>query len=354
MGNRDFQDTVIRVRERDCFRCGRPCVVFVCAIKIGTADCLTLLNGGAGWHRLSKTAEKREKREYRYDGARARYMNRKLNPTELQYTGSVVDLGTTWSDYDGDEAYGDFTVTNGVATNIASYQPGLWRSLSGVTDYLHSDMLGTLRRTTNTSGAASGSDVFTAFGERLPGSETDRFGYVGAWGYQAATSATPGDPYVTGFPFLHVGARYYDPSSGRFLQRDPIGIRGGLNVYAYANSKPTAGVDPDGLFWDTIWDIGSIGYDLIWGTWEDVGWDVAALALPFVPAGSHKLLKGLKKLSDADIAKLKKAGVNVHKLKGKGKGTDLFKDKDGNIYQGPKDGSGMTCGEATGDNLNDP
>jgi len=49
-----------------------------------------------------------------------------------------------------------------------------------------------------------------------------------------------------GFDFLHVGARYYDPSSGRFLQRDPIGIMGGTNVYAYVYNMPTRGVDPTG------------------------------------------------------------------------------------------------------------
>jgi uncharacterized protein RhaS with RHS repeats len=48
-------------------------------------------------------------------------------------------------------------------------------------------------------------------------------------------------------PFLHVGHRYYDPSSGRFLQRDPIGIRGGSNVYEYVDSRPTRNRDPSGL-----------------------------------------------------------------------------------------------------------
>jgi len=113
-------------------------------------------------------------------------------------------------------------------------------------NHLHNDHLGTLRQTTGASRVAGASRVFTAFGERLPGSVTDRFGYVGAWGYEAATSNTPGDPYVTGFPFLHVGARYYDPSSGRFLQRDPIGINGGINVFEYVESSPTTLIDPSG------------------------------------------------------------------------------------------------------------
>jgi uncharacterized protein RhaS with RHS repeats len=43
-----------------------------------------------------------------------------------------------------------------------------------------------------------------------------------------------------------VGWRYYDPASGRFLQRDPIGIRGGLNVYEYVDSNPLTSIDPSG------------------------------------------------------------------------------------------------------------
>ena len=184
-------------------------------------------------------------REFRYDGARARYMNRELDPAGLLLNPPVYTaLGTTWSDYDGDGIYGDFTVSTAnppVVSNTDAYQAGLWNRIAGTSNYLHNDHLGTLRLTTGTTGAASGSDVFTAFGERQAGS-SDRFGYVGAYGYQ---STLDGSAEVS--PFLHVGARYYDPSSGRFLQRDPIGIRGGRNVYGYVGSRPTRRVDPRGL-----------------------------------------------------------------------------------------------------------
>ena len=45
---------------------------------------------------------------------------------------------------------------------------------------------------------------------------------------------------------MHVGWRYYDPSSGRFLQRDPIGLWGGRNVYEYVRSSPLSWIDPEG------------------------------------------------------------------------------------------------------------
>jgi len=189
-------------------------------------------------------------REFRYEGARARYMNRPLDVSTLGLNPQPHPTQPTiWSDYDGDTIHGDFTVANGQPTPTDSYEPGVWRSASGVSDYLHSDMLGTLRQTSNTSGVAGASRVFSAFGERITPT-TDRFGYVGAFGYQ---STLDGGAEV--FPYMHVGARYYDPSSGRFLQRDPIGILGGTNVYVYAFNTPSAMVDPDGEFG---WIIGGI------------------------------------------------------------------------------------------------
>ncbi|HWR77548.1 MAG TPA: Ig-like domain-containing protein [Thiobacillus sp.] len=41
--------------------------------------------------------------------------------------------------------------------------------------------------------------------------------------------------------------RDYEPGTGRYVQVDPIGIAGGLNVYEYANSNPLTFIDPLGL-----------------------------------------------------------------------------------------------------------
>ena len=111
---------------------------------------------------------------------------------------------------------------------------------------------------------AGGSSVFYAFDPQ--GSVSVRLDSSGnvlsshcndAWGTQVSTVATS-DPYAgyggqwgyyrdseTGLHLL--GHRYYDASSGRFLNRDPIGYSGGVNMYAYCASNPSGRKDPSGF-----------------------------------------------------------------------------------------------------------
>jgi RHS repeat-associated protein len=42
-------------------------------------------------------------------------------------------------------------------------------------------------------------------------------------------------------------ARYYESQIGRFISEDPIGLQGGINVYAYALNSPVNRTDPNGL-----------------------------------------------------------------------------------------------------------
>ncbi|MCP4590268.1 MAG: hypothetical protein GY842_05970 [bacterium] len=199
-------------------------------------------------------AERTFAREFRYDGGRQRYLVRGLDPVTYDVMSEV------WSDYLGNDVYADYEVdAGGVVTELTSYLAGHWQTdaQTAASTFLHADHLGTTRALTDSAGAlVSGSArLYTAFGEVVtpPTTEATRYGFAGAWGYESGAGLW-GDG-ASAPNFLHVGARYYAPSLGRFLQRDPIGVAGGLNVYAYVENAPTNHVDPLGLFfleWEDI------------------------------------------------------------------------------------------------------
>ena len=57
----------------------------------------------------------------------------------------------------------------------------------------------------------------------------------------------PGQYYddETGLHYNYL--RYYDPSTGRYLKADPIGLEGGINLFTYVLNNPVNLIDPEGL-----------------------------------------------------------------------------------------------------------
>ena len=80
--------------------------------------------------------------------------------------------------------------------------------------------------------------AYTAYGCPIgsAGPDPNPFRYDGSSGYYTDSS--------TGL--ILCGARWYDPSSTRWLSRDPIGYNGGLNLYAYCAGNPVSERDPSG------------------------------------------------------------------------------------------------------------
>ncbi len=101
--------------------------------------------------------------------------------------------------------------------------------------YLHADHLNTPRLATS----QSGNEIWRW--------KSDAFGVGGAAGTATINLRFPGQ-YYDGESGLHYNYfRDYDPETGRYVESDPIGLKGGLNTYAYVQGNPLSTSDPLGL-----------------------------------------------------------------------------------------------------------
>jgi RHS repeat-associated protein len=105
--------------------------------------------------------------------------------------------------------------------------------------YYHNDALGSPVATTDAQGNLLWREEYQPYGERLlkQGNGQNNLWYTGK-------------PEEQALGINYFGARWYDPTIGRFMAVDAAGFReedlNSFNVYAYANNNPYRFVDPDG------------------------------------------------------------------------------------------------------------
>jgi RHS repeat-associated protein len=124
------------------------------------------------------------------------------------------------------------------------YRPGstwttdpLFMKAGGQYYFYHNDHLGTPQKLASASGAIGWSATYHAFGKAT----------VGANSTVANNLRFPGQYYDQETGLHYNWNRFYDPKTGRYITADPIGLKGGINYYLFANGNPINKKDPKGL-----------------------------------------------------------------------------------------------------------
>src|SRR5207244_1114823 len=104
--------------------------------------------------------------------------------------------------------------------------------------FYHGDQLGSTRGISSSAQTITDSRETDAFGLTISssGSTATPFFFAGGAGYRSDAASG----------LMLLGERYYDPSVGRFVSRDPIGYNGGANLYRYGGDDPCDIIDPAG------------------------------------------------------------------------------------------------------------
>jgi len=111
----------------------------------------------------------------------------------------------------------------------------------------------------------------------------------------------------------HVRRRFYHPTLGRWLTRDPLGYIDGMSLYEYVGSLPLSAVDPYGLakgFWNKI-------KEAVGGVWSLGPRDAYRAAKGDIAEFAHKLA--------VEVAAEK---MDTEKKKDKGKDNDKKRKND--------------------------
>jgi len=107
-------------------------------------------------------------------------------------------------------------------------------------DYFHFDGLGSTANITDIAEQVPETYIYNAFGTRVSSNIfLPDFLWIGQLGYY----------YDSELIDYYIRARHYDPGLARWLSQDPIGYRGGINLYMYVGGNPIRRTDASGLTW---------------------------------------------------------------------------------------------------------
>ncbi len=151
----------------------------------------------------------------------------------------VAGSSTTRFGYDGVKAIAEYDGSNNLLRRYVDApgidQPIVWYEGTGTTDrrFLSSDERGSIISVSDSSGNKLAINTYDEYG--IPGSTNlGRFQYTGQM-------------WLPEVGLYHYKARAYSPTLGRFMQTDPIGVAGGINIYGYTGNDPVNFFDPLGL-----------------------------------------------------------------------------------------------------------
>ena len=166
--------------------------------------------------------------------------------------------------YDGDQIIAEYNEVGALQRRYV-YGPGIDEPLymtdsSGVNHNYFFDGLGSVVALAKTNQTPEETYTYDVFGNPTV---RDANGAILAEPYGLVPATVTGNLFMfTGREYdketglYYYRARYYSPQLGRFLQTDPIGYKGGLNIYAYCLNNPLDWVDPYGLVWARGMEIG--------------------------------------------------------------------------------------------------
>ena len=185
--------------------------------------------------------------EYAYDGFGRRRIRQEYhwsaggwtNTSETRY---VYDGMTVLQERDGNN-HPLVTYTRGLDLSGTSQGAGgigglLARSDTNGHAFYHADGNGNITMLISTDGTKLAQYLYDSFGNPL-----------GMWGTLAAanTYRFSSKELDRSIGLYYFGYRYYEPNFQRWLNPDPIGEAGGLNLYGYVGNDPINKVDPLGL-----------------------------------------------------------------------------------------------------------